>query len=98
MLTRQPGRIWEGHNGDVACDHYHRYQEDVSSLREIGVNAYRLSVSWPRVMPAGTGAPNTKGLGFYDRLVDELLAKEIEPWITLFHWDHPYELSCAVGG
>ena len=97
MLTRQPDRIWEGHTGDVACDHYHRYPEDVSLMREIGVNAYRLSISWPRVIPAGTGTVNMKGLGFYDRLIDELLAKEIEPWITLFHWDYPYELFLRGG-
>ena len=97
MLTRQPGKIWEGHTGDTACDHYHRYQEDISCMREIGVNAYRLSVSWPRVIPAGTGTINSKGLGFYDRLIDELLAKEIEPWITLFHWDYPYELFLRGG-
>ena len=66
-------------------------------MREIGVNAYRLSVSWPRVIPAGAGAINSKGLGFYDRLIDELLAKEIEPWVTLFHWDYPYELFLRGG-
>ncbi len=66
-------------------------------MREIGVNAYRLSVSWPRVIPSGTGAVNNKGLSFYDRLIDELLAKEIEPWITLFHWDYPYELFLRGG-
>jgi beta-glucosidase len=97
MLTRQPGKIWEGHIGDTACDHYHRYQEDINSMREIGVNAYRLSISWPRVIPAGAGAVNNKGLGFYDSLIDELLAKEIEPWITLFHWDYPYELFLRGG-
>ena len=66
-------------------------------MREIGVNAYRLSISWPRVFPAGTGTVNVKGLGFYDRLIDELLAKEIEPWIALFHWDYPYELFLRGG-
>ena len=67
MLTRQPGKIWEGHTGDMACDRYHRYQEDINSMREIGVNAYRLSISWPRVIPAGAGAVNNKGLGQVNR-------------------------------
>ncbi len=97
MLVRQPGKIWEGHTGDVACDHYHRYQEDASLMREIGLNAYRLSISWPRVIPEGRGAISGPGLGFYDRLVDELLANGIEPWVTLFHWDYPHELFLRGG-
>ncbi len=92
MLTRQPGRIWEGNTGNVACDHYHRYKDDVALMREVGLKAYRLSISWPRVMPQGTGSVNKAGLAFYDRLVDELLANGIEPWVTLFHWDYPYDL------
>jgi len=94
MMCRQPGRIFQGHTGDVACDHYHRYKEDVAIMKEIGLHAYRLSISWPRVIPNGTGAVNEKGLEFYDRLVDELLGAGIEPWVTLFHWDLPYELYC----
>lgn len=94
MMCRLPGRIWEGQNGDIACDHYHRYKEDVALMREIGLQGYRLSLSWPRIMPAGTGAVNAKGLEFYDKLVDELLGAGIEPWVTLFHWDLPYELYC----
>ena len=95
MLCRQPGRIWHDHNGDVACDHYHRYKEDVALMKEMGLHAYRLSVSWPRVIPNGTGTVNAKGLEFYDKLVDELLGAGIEPWVTpLFHWDLPYELFC----
>jgi beta-glucosidase len=97
MLCRQPGRIWEGQSGDVACDHYHRYKEDVALMREMGLQAYRLSVAWPRVLPEGTGAVNAKGLDFYDRLVDELLAANIQPWVTLFHWDFPYALYCRGG-
>ena len=97
MLTRQKGSIWEGNTGNVACDHYHRYKEDVALMAEIGLQAYRLSVSWPRVMPQGTGAVNAAGIGFYDRLVDELLAKGIEPWVTLFHWDYPYDLFLRGG-
>lgn len=96
-FCRQPGKILDGHSGDVACDHYHRYREDVAIMKSIGVRAYRLSVSWPRVMPSGTGAVNEKGLSFYDRLVDELLENGIEPWVTLFHWDYPHELFCRGG-
>jgi beta-glucosidase len=98
MLTRQPDKIWEGHTGDVASDHYHRYKEDVGLMREVGVNAYRLSVSWPRVLPEGRGSSNSAGLGFYDKLIDELLANGIEPWVTLFHWDYPTSFSCAEAG
>jgi beta-glucosidase len=97
MLTHQPGKIWEGHTGDTACDHYHRYREDVTLMAGIGLKAYRLSVSWPRILPAGTGAINEAGLGFYDRLVDELLAAGIAPWVTLFHWDFPHELFLRGG-
>lgn len=97
MLTRQPGRIWEGHNGNTACDHYHRYRQDIGLMQEIGLEAYRLSVSWPRVMPAGIGLVNEQGLGFYDALVDRLLEHNIEPWVTLFHWDYPYELYLRGG-
>ncbi len=91
-LCKRPGAIWNGHTGEVACDHVRRYREDVSLMRQIGLNAYRFSISWPRVLPAGVGKVNRKGLDFYDRLVDELLHNEIEPYITLFHWDYPEEL------
>ena len=97
MMCRQEGRIQRNQNGDVACDHYHRYREDVALMKEMGLKAYRLSVSWPRVIPDGAGAVNAKGLDFYDRLTDELLAAGIEPWITLFHWDFPYALYCQGG-
>ena len=97
MLTEQPGRIFEGHTGRIACDHYHRYREDVGLMKEIGLKAYRFSVSWPRVLPEGTGSVNKKGLDFYDRLVDELLAQGIEPWLTIFHWDYPYDLFLRGG-
>lgn len=92
MFCRQPGAVFSGHNGDIACDHYHRYAEDVDLMRLIGIKAYRFSVSWPRVMPGGVGSVNQKGLDFYDRLVDALLAAGIDPYITLFHWDYPYDL------
>ena len=97
MLCRQPGKIWEGNTGDVACDHYHRFREDARIMGGIGLQAYRFSISWPRVIPNGTGAVNAKGLDFYDRLVDALLANKVQPWATLFHWDYPYELFCRGG-
>ena len=91
-LCAQPGRIYDGSSGAVACDHYHRSAADVALMRELGLKAYRFSVAWPRVIPARTGAVNAKGLAFYDRLVDDLLASGIEPWLTLFHWDYPLDL------
>jgi beta-glucosidase len=97
MFCRKAGTIWQGQSGDVACDHYHRYREDVALMKETGLDAYRFSVSWPRVMPAGTGPVNEAGIGFYDRLVDELLEADIVPFVTLFHWDYPYELYCRGG-
>lgn len=97
MMVRQPGKIWDGHTGNVACDHYHRHAEDVALMADIGLQAYRLSISWPRVMPEGTGRINQAGFDFYDKLVDELLAKKITPWVTLFHWDYPYDLFLRGG-
>jgi len=92
MFCRQPGAIWQDQNGDVACDHYHRYPEDVALMRRIGLGAYRLSISWPRVFPEGVGRVSHPGLDFYDRLIDELVGAGIEPWVTLFHWDYPLAL------
>lgn len=89
---RMPGAIFDGHTGDVACDHYRRAPEDVAIMKSLGLQAYRFSISWPRVMPEGVGAVNEKGLAFYDRLVDMLLAANIAPWVTLFHWDEPTAL------
>ena len=97
MMCRKEGAIWNGHTGDVACDHYHRYKEDVALMKQIGLYACRFSISWPRVIPEGIGAANPKGLEFYDRLVDELLGADIVPFVTLFHWDYPYELYCRGG-
>lgn len=93
----KPGVSWEGQTGDVACDHYHRYREDVALMRRIGLGAYRLSISWPRVLPLGTGKINEPGLGFYDRLIDELLGAGITPYVTLFHWDFPQALHDRGG-
>ncbi len=97
MLCRRPDRIWERQSGDVACDHYHRFRDDVALMKEIGLKAYRFSIAWPRVIPGGTGAVNEPGLAFYDRLVDALLEAGIQPWVTLFHWDYPYELYLRGG-
>jgi beta-glucosidase len=96
-FARQPGAIVDGSTGDVACDHYHRFPEDVGLMAQIGAKAYRLSVSWPRVMPAGTGAANERGLDFYERLVDALLAAGVQPLINLFHWDLPQALQDRDG-
>jgi len=97
MMCRKEGAIWNGQSGEVACDHYHRYKEDVALMKEIGLRAYRLSISWPRVIPAGAGSVNLRGLEFYDRLVDELLAAGITPYVTVFHWDYPLELYYRGG-
>ena len=94
VFSHTPEKVYNGDTGDIACDHYHRYEEDVAIMKEIGLHAYRLSVSWPRVLPNGVGQVNEKGLDFYDRLVDELLKNDITPYITLFHWDLPFELYC----
>lgn len=96
-FTAEPGRVRNNETGDVACDHYHRYREDVALMRELGVGSYRFSIAWPRVMPAGSGEINEKGLDFYDRLIDELLAAGIKPAATLFHWDLPQALE-DLGG
>jgi beta-glucosidase len=92
MFCKKTGAVFQNHNGDVACDHYHRYREDAALMKQIGLQAYRLSISWPRVLPEGTGAKNEAGLAFYDRLIDTLLEAQIEPYVTLFHWDLPLAL------
>lgn len=96
-FCKTPGKIWENNTGDMACDHYHRYAEDVRLMAEIGLPAYRFSISWSRVLPNGVGAANEKGFTFYDRLIDALLENNIQPWVTLFHWDFPYALYCRGG-
>jgi len=97
-FAHTPGNIHNDENGDVANDHYHRYEEDVALMSQIGANAYRFSVAWPRIFPEGTGEPNQKGLDFYRRLVDELLGAGIEPFATLYHWDLPQTLQDKYGG
>ncbi|MGX6605534.1 GH1 family beta-glucosidase [Micromonosporaceae bacterium Da 78-11] len=96
-FCRVPGAVDQGDNGDVACDHYHRMPQDVALIKNLGVDTYRFSVAWPRVQPGGRGPVNPAGLAFYDRLVDELLAAGIDPWVTLYHWDLPQELEDAGG-
>jgi beta-glucosidase len=91
-FARVPGAVVDGHNGEVACDHYHRYASDVELMAGLGLETYRFSTSWSRVRPDG-GAVNAKGLDFYSRLVDELLEKNIKPWLTLYHWDLPQALE-----
>src|SRR6202158_3506799 len=97
-FAHTPGKIGDHSNADRANDHYHRYKEDVRLIKELGVKAYRFSIAWPRVFPDGTGAPNPKGLDFYDRLLDELLTNGIEPFATLYHWDLPQSLQDRFGG
>jgi beta-glucosidase len=92
-----PGKIKNNDTGDVANDHYHRYKEDVALMRSIGANAYRFSIAWPRIFPQGTGTLNAKGLDFYNRLVDELVAADIDPFPTLYHWDLPQALQDKGG-
>jgi beta-glucosidase len=96
-FARQPGAVINGDTGDVACDHYHRFREDVALMADLGARAYRFSVSWPRVMPAGVGAVNRRGLDFYERLVDELLSAGVQPMVNLFHWDLPQPLQDRGG-
>ena len=95
--AEQPGLIEDGSNAHVACDHYHRYAEDIGLMGSLGVGAYRFSVAWPRILPNGRGTVNTAGLDFYDRLVDGLLSAGIAPWATLYHWDLPQALEDEGG-
>lgn len=96
-FSHNPGNTRDSATGDVACDHYHRWQEDLELLVELGVNGYRFSISWPRILPQGTGAINEAGLDFYDRLVDGLLDAGIQPFATLYHWDLPQALDDNEG-
>ena len=96
-FAHSPGRTADGDTGDVACDHYRRYRDDVALMRELGLQAYRFSISWSRILPAGTGTVNPRGLDFYERLVDALLAANITPNATLFHWDLPAALDDRGG-
>lgn len=97
VVSNETDFVYEGQTGNIACDHYNRYEKDVQIMREIGLKAYRLSLSWPRIFPEGTGRINQKGLDFYDRLIESLLENNIEPFVTLFHWDYPWELFLKGG-
>lgn len=97
MFSRAPGRTLNGDTGRYACDHYHRYEDDIKLMADLGLKNYRLSISWPRILPDGTGTVNDKGIDFYKRLLDCLGKHGITPWITLFHWDSPYALEEKYG-
>ncbi len=92
MFCERPGAVFDNGTGWTACDHFHRFKSDIALMKSLGIKAYRLSISWPRVIPAGTGTVSEAGLAFYDDLIDTLLEAGIEPWVTLFHWDYPYDL------
>lgn len=96
--VRIPGKTYKGTNGDVACDHYHRYKEDVKLMKEMGLQIYRFSIAWTRILPNGRGEVNQKGIDFYNNLIDELIANGIEPAITIYHWDLPQCLQDEYGG
>ena len=96
-FSHTPGKTFNGDTGDVACDHYHRWRDDIQLMQRLGLQAYRFSIAWPRVLPQGTGAVNAKGLDFYDQLVDGLLAANITPYVTLYHWDLPQPLQDKGG-
>ena len=93
-----PGKIAQGETGNIACDHYHKFKEDIQLMKAIGVKAYRFSIAWARVMPSGKGEVNKKGIQFYSDLIDELLKAGIEPWVTLYHWDLPLALQLEEDG
>ncbi len=96
-FSHTPGKTFGGANGDIACDHYHRYRQDVELMSQMGLNAYRFSIAWPRILPTGSGSVNQKGLDFYERLVESLLEKNIQPFATLYHWDLPQALEDRGG-
>lgn len=96
-FCKVPGKVANFDNGDIACDHYHRFKEDLDLMKWMGVKAYRFSVAWPRVIPDGVGRVNEMGLDFYDRLIDSLLEREIAPWLTMYHWDLPEALQLRGG-
>ena len=89
LYSKIPGTTFEGTNGDIAADHYNRYKEDVKTMAEMGLKAYRFSIAWTRILPEGSGKINPKGVEFYSDLIDELLKYDIEPMVTLYHWDLP---------
>ena len=96
-FCKVPGKVYGGHSGETACDHYHRWKEDVALIKSLNLDAYRFSFAWPRLIPDGTGAVNEEGIAFYDRLIDALLEAGVEPWGTLYHWDLPQALHLRGG-
>ncbi|MBK6814113.1 MAG: beta-glucosidase [Saprospiraceae bacterium] len=98
VFTMIPGKVNHFENGNIACDHYHRIEEDVALMKKIGLRAYRFSISWPRILPAGRGQVNQKGIDFYNKLINELVANDITPWVTLYHWDLPAALEFEING
>jgi beta-glucosidase len=96
-FSHSPGKVFKGHTGDVACDHYHRYEEDIKLLKKLGVKSYRLSIAWTRIFPEGRGQVNQKGIEFYKKLINLLIENEITPAVTLYHWDLPQKLQ-DIGG
>lgn len=97
-FSKTPGKVVGGDTGDVACDHYHRFEEDIKMMKELGLQAYRFSIAWPRIQPVGTGEPNQDGIAFYNKIINCLLEHGIEPWVTLYHWDLPQVLEDEFGG
>ncbi len=97
VLSRWPGKVADGHTGDVACNHYQRYEDDAALMADLGLQAYRLSIAWSRLFPDGTGSANEAGLEYYDRVIDALLERGVQPWVTLFHWDLPNALQRRGG-
>src|SRR5919202_19197 len=96
-FSHSPAKVYRGDTGDIACDHYHRVEEDLDLMSSLGLQAYRFSVAWPRVQPEGSGPVNHKGLDFYRRLVDGLRRRSIEPMLTVYHWDLPQALEDRGG-
>ena len=97
-FSHTPGKTFQNQNADVACDHYHRSKEDVAIMKEMGLTAYRFSLAWSRIQPLGYGEINPRGVAFYSQLIDELLANQITPWVTLYHWDLPLALQLESDG
>ncbi len=98
VFTMIPGKVNQFENGNIACDHYHKIEEDVALMKKLGLKAYRFSISWPRILPSGRGKVNTKGIDFYNKLINALIANDITPWVTLYHWDLPAALEFELGG
>lgn len=96
-FSHTPGKVQDGDTGDAACDHYHRWADDLNLMKDLGLKAYRLSISWPRILPAGRGGINETGIDFYSRMIDRLLELNIEPYVTLYHWDLPQKLQDEGG-